>query len=187
MGNGQNIIDKILADANAEAKTILDTAKSEADSILEVAKAKADKEANALEALSKAEAEKAAAKEISAAEMKAKKMILTKKQEILEDVIACAKNKLKDLTEIEYKVILLDMIRNANVDSNSEVILSKKDYDAYHKDILGEKIKVSNEVREIEGGFVIKKGDIEYNYSFNSIIAVEKEEIERVAAQILFG
>ena len=47
--------------------------------------------------------------------------------------------------------------------------------------------KVAEETRENEGGFVIKKGDIEYNYSFESIISVEKEDIDQAAAKILFA
>ena len=36
------------------------------------------------------------------------------------------------------------------------------------------------------GGFIVKNGDIEYNYSFESIITVEKEAIRQAAAEILF-
>ena len=47
--------------------------------------------------------------------------------------------------------------------------------------------KVSDETRDIEGGFVVKNGDIEYNYSFKSIITVEREDILQLAAGILFA
>ena len=45
---------------------------------------------------------------------------------------------------------------------------------------------VSGETRDIEGGFVVKKGDIEYNYSFKSMIMVQREEISYLASEILF-
>ena len=48
-------------------------------------------------------------------------------------------------------------------------------------------LKVSEETRDIDGGFVVKNGDIEYNYSFKSIISVEREDILQLAAGILFA
>ena len=186
-GNGENIIDKILADAKAEAKKITDDAQKEAEAVLEVANAKAQKESAALGELAQAEANKAAAKEISSAEMLAKKMILNQKQSILEEVITAAKAKLLSLTDVEYKVIIIGMLDKAEIYKNSEIIFNKKDKDAFGKEIAEKGYNVSDETRDIDGGFIIKKGDIEYNYSFESIISVEKEDIEQIAAEILFG
>lgn len=45
---------------------------------------------------------------------------------------------------------------------------------------------LSAQTADISGGFIVKNGDIEYNYSFESIITVEKEEIQQIAAKILF-
>ncbi|HCT63786.1 MAG TPA: hypothetical protein DIC60_00630 [Lachnospiraceae bacterium] len=186
-GNGQNIIDKILADANAEAKKITDAAMKEAEVVVETANAKVQKESEALSKLAQAEADKAAAKEISSAEMLAKKMILTQKQAILEEVIKSAKAKLLSLTDVEYKVIIIGMLDKADIPEDAEVILSKKDKAAFGKEVASNGYNVSDETRDIDGGFIIKKGDIEYNYSFESIISVEKEDIEHIAAKILFG
>ena len=187
MNNGQNIIDKIIADAKSEAEIIVEVAQKEANDILNTAKAKVEKEETELMLLAKAEAEKIADKEISSAQMQAKKMVLAKKQEIISEVIASAKEKLFSLADIEYKVIILGMLEKAIVCENSELIFSKKD-----KELLGSSLKelgykISDETREIEGGFVVKDGDIEYNYSFTSIMTVEKEDIEQLTAQILFG
>ena len=183
-GNGKNIIDKILSDAKAEADSITAQAREKADAMLLSAKQKADKEKAALYELSKAEAEKAKAKEISAAEMKAKKMVLSKKQECIEAVIEDARKKLAGLTDDEYKVIMKAMIKNA---PKGEIILSKKDKEKLAKEIRGMGMEVSDEVRGTDGGFIVKDVDIEYNYSFESIISVEKETIEQIAAGILFG
>jgi len=186
-GNGQNMIDKILADAKAEAKIITDAALKEAEVVLEVANAKAQKESAALGALAQAEADKAAAKEISSAQMLAKKMILTQKQSILEEVISAAKAKLLSLTDVEYKVIIIGMLDKAEIDKDSEIIFSKKDKNDFGKEVAASGYNLADETRDIDGGFVVKKGDIEYNYSFESIISVEKENIEQIVAEILFG
>lgn len=187
MGNEQKMIDRIIDDANKEAQEILDKAKSEADIKIKSANEKAEKEMASYTKLAQAEAEKAAAKEISGAYMEAKKQILSKKQQLLEDVILEAKNKLLNFKDSEYEKTILNMLEKANCDNDSEIVLSKKD-NTILKDALAKKgIKVSKETRDITGGFVVKKGDIEYNYSFEAIIAVEHEEIEQIAAEILFS
>ena len=187
MDNGQNIIDKIITDAKTYADAIIEVAQKEADDILSSGKAKVQKEEAELTLLAKAEAEKIAVKEISSAQMQAKKMVLAKKQEIIGEVIEDARKKLLGLTDAEYKVIILGMLENAEVCDSSELIFSAKD-----KEILGSQLKsagykISDETREIEGGFVVKNDDIEYNYSFTSIMTVEKENIEQLTAEILFG
>ncbi len=187
MGNGQNIIDKIIADAKMEAEKIEAAAKAEAEKTVASAISKAEKESLRLENIGKDEAEKTAAKEISSAQMKAKQMILAAKQGCIEKTIEEARNELKDLTDAEYKVVILNMIVAAKAEKESEIILSKEDKEAFGKDIEKLGYTVSEETRPVEGGFIIKQGDIEYNYSFESIISVEKEEIDQAAANILFA
>ncbi len=187
MGNGQNIIDKILSDANIEATEIINKAKAEAQEVIEAAKIKSDKETAAIMEIAKEEAAKTLSKEISSNEMLAKKMLLQEKQNLISEVIIEAREKLYSLTETEYKVIVIAMLEKAAVGKDSEVILSSKDRNVLSEEISKRGYKISAEEREIEGGFIVKKGDIEYNYSFDSIISVEKEEIERLAAQALFN
>lgn len=79
------------------------------------------------------------------------------------------------------------MITTAKKEEGNEIILSSADKEAFGKDIENLGYKVSDECRDVNGGFVIKNGDIEYNYSFESIISVEKEEINLTAAKILFA
>ena len=185
MSNEQRIIDKILAEAKAEEEDILKRAEAEADEIVRAASEKADKEYNAAMKISQGEAEKAAAKEISGAEMEAKKIILSRKQKALEEIIRGAQAKLSGLNDEEYRDVIKDMLGAVNI-KNGEIIFSKKDK-ARLGDLLSEmKIKVSDETRNIGGGFIVKQGEVEFNYTFDSIIAVEREEIERIAAEILF-
>ncbi|MBO8435074.1 MAG: hypothetical protein IAC55_07125 [Tyzzerella sp.] len=185
MGNEQKIIDRIISDAENQASEIIKSAKEYADSVIKKAEEKASKEMDKYKDLAKAEAEKVMAKEISGAEMSAKKMILAKKQEILEETINLAKEKLFALSGEEYENTILKMIDNAK--EKGEIILSAEDRKAFGEKIAGKGYNVSSETRELGKGFVIKNGDIEYNYSFDSIMTVERESIEQKIAQILFG
>lgn len=187
MNNEQKIIDKIISDAKSEAEKIVKNAKLSADKELKAAQEKVDKQLAAYKALSQAEAEKAASKELSGADMTAKKMILSKKQECLENVIQEAKEKLLNLSGDEYIKVIENMLDNVDKEKGQEIVLSFKDKDTLKDTVSKKGFKVSERTGNFKGGFIVTSGDIEYNYSFESIINVERENIEQLAAQILFG
>lgn len=187
MSNQQKILDAILSEAKADADKIIGEAKAKADAVIDAAKAKANTEKEAAMKIAGNEAEKAYAKEISGAEMKSKKMILAAKQKAIADVVSGVKNKLGSLPEEEYSKFILSMVENAGIDKDSEILLPKKDFDAI-KNVLTEKgFNVLKSEKDFNGGFIVRKGNIEYNYSFESILSVEREEIEQIAAKILFS
>lgn len=185
-GSGRQIQEKILADAKAEADAILAKGKAEAEAILEAARQKAQKETDQTMAFYASEAQKAKSKELSAAEMRAKKQVLSKKQQLIEQVMEEAKEKLHSLSDTEYKVVLIGMLDQAQVAEGAQLIFSEQDKEAFGADIASRGYTISDETRELDGGFVVKQGDIEYNYSFSSILTVEKELLEQTAAKILF-
>ena len=187
MNRGQNIIEKILSDARAEAAKIQEAASLEAEKIIAEANEKADKEKLKLASASADEAARAAAKEISSAEMRAKQMILSAKQKCIEDIVNTAKQTLAQLSDEEYKKVILAMIQSAKPSEGSEVILAAGDREKLAGDVKALGYAVAEETRDIGGGFIVRKGDIEYNYSFESIISVEKEDIDLAAAKILFA
>ena len=186
MNDGKIIIDKIIAEAEEAAKAIIAKGQQEADAILKAAQDKVHKEMDVFDRNAQAEAEKAAAKEISGAEMKAKKAILETKQTILADVIAEAEQKLLSLDDAEYAKVIGGMLDQLDKKLGTEIIVSAKDVSRLKAVIAEKGFTLSDKHSDISGGFIVKNGDIEYNYSFESIITVEKEEIQQIAAKILF-
>lgn len=187
MNNEKKIIDKIISDANTKAEEILTQARSVADEKIHEAEQKAQKEIDIAIEAAKIEAVKAKAKEMSSAEMTAKKKILTTKQQLIEQTIKLAKKKLLSYSSKENETIILSMLKQAGTDNTVEVIVSPKDKASLKPAIEKAGYKLASEIRDISGGFILKKGEIEYNYSFESIIAVQREELEQIAAQILFS
>lgn len=186
MNDGKIIIDKIIAEAEEVAKATLAKGQKEADAILKTAQEKANKELDAWGRTAQMEAEKAASKEISGAEMKAKKAILQTKQELLAEVIAAAEQKLQSLDDAEYAKIIGAMLEKLDKTLGTEIIVSAKDAPRLAAVVAEKGFHLSEQCGKISGGFIVKNGDIEYNYSFESIITVEKEEIQQIAAKILF-
>ncbi|GFI62557.1 V-type proton ATPase subunit E [Clostridiales bacterium] len=186
MNDGKIIIDKIIADADETVKKIMSEAKEKYDAVISEAQEKAAKEKAKNDKAVAEEKVKVAAKLISGAEMDAKKAVLAQKQTILEEVIKQAEDRLVGLSDNEYTSIIGKMLDNIGVENGTEVMVAAKDKDRLTSVIADKGLKLADKTADINGGFIVKSGDIEYNYSFDSIIAIEKEEIQQLAAKILF-
>lgn len=186
MNDGKIIIDKIIADADEAVKKIISEAKEAADITIGAAEDKAAKEKLKNDKLVAEEKEKAAAKQISGAEMQAKKAVLAEKQAILEEVIGEALHRLTNLPDSEYTETIGTMLDSIDKNLGTEIIVSERDRKRL-ADVITEKgFTLSDRTADIDGGLIVRDGDIEYNYSFSSITAIEKEEIQQIAAKILF-
>ena len=114
-------------------------------------------------------------------------MILATKQSCIKMALDRVKQKLSELSDKEYVDMIVTMINTA--EKGEEVIFSQKDKqnEMLMAKMAENQVTVSNETRPLDGGFIVKKGEIEYNYSFEAILTVEKENIEQIAAEILFA
>lgn len=186
MNDGRIIIDKIIADADETVKKIMSEAKEAADAVIGSAEDKAAKEKAKNDKTVAEEKEKIAAKQVSGAEMDAKKAVLKAKQEILEEVIREAESRLVNLPDAQYAEVIGTMLDNMDKGLGTEVIVSEKDRARLADVVSAKGFTLSDRTADINGGLIIKNGDIEYNYSFGSIIAIEKEDIQQIAAKILF-
>ena len=171
MNDGKIIIDKIIAEAEEVAKASLAKGQKEADAVLKAAQEKVNKELDVFDRNAQAEAEKAAAKEISGAQMQAKKAILDTRSGRVTGVQTCA--------------LPICMLKKLDRSLGTEILVSEKDAARLADVVKENEFTLSAQTADISGGFIVKNGDIEYNYSFESIITVEKEEIQQIAAKIL--
>ena len=93
---------------------------------------------------------------------------------------------MEQLPDVQYAEVIGGMLERLDPEQGKEIIVAQKDK-ARLADVIREKGYVlSEETRNIESGFVVKNGDVEYNYSFEAIIMVQKEEMQITAAKILF-
>ena len=182
--NGQGIIDKIIFDAKADAEAVINKAKAEADKIIDDANKKAQKQLNEYKAQAEIDAATVHSKEISAADLQARQSLLKLKQDYIEQCVKSAKEKLENMPFEEYEKTVLLMLSADKNSKDYEVIVSDEKLKQSLKDAG---YKVSDEKRKISRGFILKNGDIEYNYVFDSIMTIEKEEIEQTASSVLFA
>lgn len=184
--NEEAIIEKIISEAKQEAESIINEAKQEAEkSVAENLKSLNDFKEKRIEE-AREEATQIKENEISVAELQARNMILEEKQKQIRLTKQKIEEKLLNLEGEEYITFIKNTIKNANFEKGSEIILPEKQKQQVIKALNGE-FKVSDETRDFESGFIVKKENVEYNYVLDTILDLEKEKVDKILADILFG
>lgn len=193
----EKILKVIEDDANAHAGEIIAKAQNEADEIIKAAKQEADKKCSEITAKSDADLQAVLSRSESAAALQEKKKILDAKQQIISNVITKARATLAGLSDSEYIDIILKMVKKYAHNKEGIILFSQTDKKRLPADISnklsaalagkpGAVLVVSEAVATIDGGFVLKYGDIEENCSFDALISAAKEELSDQVNAILF-
>jgi V/A-type H+-transporting ATPase subunit E len=192
------IKEKILQDSQAKADSILDDAKKQAQEIIEKANAKAVLRAEEIHKKATAEAAEKLKINNSMLELEMRKEMLSTKQQLIEEVFQTALDSLSKMDSNEYEATLLKLIIDAVESGNEEILLSSQDKNRLPADFIsklnqalvqaGKKgnLRISDETRNIMGGFVLKAEGVELNYSFEALLRMYRDEIEPEVAAILF-
>lgn len=196
MSGLDKITGQILADAEKEAEVILGKAKEEAARLLDEAKEDVKKlEADAAEV----KARKSAAhmeRVKSSADLKRRQAILETKQQMIADVLEQAYERVLSKETEEYFAILEKMLDRFVLAKEGEIYFSQKDLDrmpaSFKKAIAkaaekkGGSLKLADEPKKIDGGFVLVYGGVEENCTFRAMFAGQKDELSDKVHAMLF-
>lgn len=189
----ENITSKILSDAQDYANSSLMDAEKTKQEILNRAK-------NEAEVLIKTEAEKAANdalelknRKVSAAELQGRKMLLSAKQEAINKSFDAAIEKLKAMPEVEYLNFLVQEVVRIP-DCQGSIVLNAKDREsigerlvkAVNEKLGAEKVALSKDTVETSGGFVLKRGNVEINSTFETLLDAMRDQLTSEIADVLF-
>lgn len=184
------IIDGILDDARQESEKLVSAAKQQADEITADAEEKARKVV--ADAKSQAENEYSAmvknAK--SASVITEKQILLREKQEIIEDIIKAAKEKILKLNDADYFKLMERLLDKCADGEKGELVLSERDKarvsDNFKSAAKSKGLEMLDKTRSIDGGFVLVYGDIEENCSITAIMESESERLYDAVNSFLF-
>lgn len=192
MNGIENIIKKIADEAKAESEKVLSDARGEADAILtgykeKVAEKKADADARAA-----SRAEENRLRLVGGYRLDERQKTLAKKQELISSAFDAAYEKLAALKGTERADVLARLALRAAGGESGEVILSAEDKASLADDVAkkiseNSGLKISDEVRPISGGLVLKRGATEVNCTFRALVDEMREAMSREVADILFG
>lgn len=194
MSGLDKIIEEIKREAEAESQQILSKAADEVEAIN--AEAMKEKAAILSDYDKKLKKELALIEERtkSTIELNERQMLLNKKQELIEMVLVKARETLVELPEDKYFGILLDIAKENALKGKGKILFSKRDKERIpasfeeelNASIKDGEIKVSDETRKIDGGFILVYGGIEENCSFDAIFRTERENLQDIVQKELF-
>ncbi len=189
----ERIRESILAEAKAQTESIIKEAEEKAKEMEKNAVKKAEEDTKNRLVRAEEEAKEAQRRMLSMAELDLKKQSLGVKQSLLDRAFDGALDRLKDLPEEKYIEMMVSVLKNAGLKGGEELIVPPEDRERFRKGLLeklngklGFELKLSEEVRSMQGGFIVKVNGVEINNSFETLLRMEREKIETEIAEILF-
>jgi len=193
----EQVTEKILADAKAEAEKIKKAAAEKQAN----EQAAFDKQLSAYQTQTDALAQKAAkAKKthlLSTARMEIAKQFLTEKRKILDEVFNQAGQQLRNLPDKEYRMFMTKLMLGAAESGEEEVIIDKNE-NRIDQELINQvneqlasrgkgHLKLSEVKQDIGGGFILKRGKIKTNVSIDLLLTQARKELEIELAKDLFA
>ena len=191
------ILDCIAAEAAAEAEKIIAEAELDAEKIIEKAKDLAENEAKIIIKNAEDKADFITKRAASLCELKEREAILEAKREQINFILDETKKVLRSLPDDEYFALILKLCKKYLSSAKGEIIFSAADLKRIPRGFktnlsklakaVGGDIKVSEQTRNINGGFILSYGDIEENCSFDALFESNFELLSDKVNEILFS
>lgn len=194
--NAEQVVDKILSEANAEAARI----KASAGEKCVMAEAELKSQLADYEEQTQGQAEQAAedkkARMLAAANMEIKKEYLAAKVALLDDVFNKVRERIKGLCDSEYEKLITSLMSKAVQSGDEQVIVGKEEKRIDHALIkqinrkLGPgykgNLQLAQDRADIDGGFILKRGKIQVNVSVEVLLAAARDKFEIELVEELF-
>lgn len=188
---------QILEEAHACAEKILEDTRKETEEILAEAKKKAEAECNCISQNAQEEVKNLAERAESSSALQRRKALLEAKQEIISEVLEKAYETLISADENTYFGMLRKMLYKYVLPEEGEICFSEEDLGkitpGFKEEIEGiakEKggvLIISEETRDVKGGFVLVYGGIEENCTFKAMFHSQKDELSDKVHSLLFS
>lgn len=198
MAGAEKIQQRILEEARQQAQSNTERAQKEAADMISAAREEAKAKKLSIMEKARIEASERQKRLIAVAELDGRKRRLQAKQELIDEVFNRAIDKLNLLPADQYERILVDMVVGSVRSGNEEVIVSARDQKRISPNFIAEinnrliakgihgAVKLSEHTRDIQGGFILKDGNIETNNSFEAIVRMQRDSLEAEVVKILF-
>ena len=190
----EKITGRIAADAGREIDDINAEARRQADEITARYEAQAQRESEEIISRGRRNADERVERLASVAQLDARKLELAAKQEMPSKAYDLALEKPVNLPDKEYVNLLAALAVKAPSTGREAVIFSQKDRARYGKAVvtqanekLGDgRLTMSEQSRPIQGGLILSDGDVEVNCTFETLVRLQRGEMDREVAKVLF-
>lgn len=193
----EQVIEKILADANSEAEKV----KKQADEKQASEQARLGAELNDYKKQTEVIAEKngndTKTHLLAAARMDIAKEYLAEKRLIFDEVFAQAKSQFESLPDEDYRDVCVRLMAKATQTGDEEVVvdtnekrIDQKLINQVNKQLNSKsqgKLTLSEERQNLGAGFILKRGKIKNNVSLSVLLVQARETLEIELAKELFA
>lgn len=183
MSNLKRLIQKILDDAKIEAGKIKEEADEKSNEIIHEQEVKANKEKEIYLEKAREEVQSLENLILSEAQMNVRDSLLRARQDMLDKTFDLAKDKLAKLGDKEYTDFIKRKLEALDLKGNETLVVAKERFELVKS--LGLKLEIS-ETQAVTSGFILLTENVNYNFSFDSLIEFQREDLEAEIAKVLF-
>ncbi len=194
MNGLEKIISTIDEQSDTRAKAARQEARESAEKIISDAKAQARNDYDSHMSETEERCRIIANAAQSAAISVKNKTLLNTRVECIYEAINTAVKTLENLPDDEYFELLQRLVKSNAEAKDGELLLNSRDLNRLPPDFINcvngslssGKLTVCPDGADIDGGFILKYGDIEINCSFSAIAASKADRLKDTAAKVLF-
>lgn len=197
MAGIDKIIEEILKDGRAQAKEKTDAAEKQAEEIRAAAEAEAKALADEAAEKTQREKEQILERAQSSGDMQKRQTLLLAKQEVISSVLEQAYERLLALEADSYFAFLESLMEQHALPKEGLLYLNEKDksrmpagFEERIKEAAagkGGSLRLADESKELDGGFVLVYGGIEENCSLSALFRDKRDELADLAGSVLFA
>ncbi len=193
----EQVIEKILSDARAEADRITAEARQREDAEQSELDKKLQEYKGQTSELVTQKAADEKAHILAAARMEIAKALLAEKRAILDEIFDQVRNQLGSLSDDDYRALMTKLMLQAAETGEEEILIDKGDK-RINQELIAEvnrgftpagkgALKLSQEKLAIQGGFILRRGKVKTNVSFDVLLDQARKEMEIELAKEMFA
>ncbi len=191
MTSSEKILAGIAEEAKAQADKINSDAEKQAAEITAAAKTEAETEAEKIKADAEKKAELIINSGKSSAELLKRDTALNCRRELIEKALVAVADTVNAYGDKDYFDFLLTLIKKEKLNDKGEVYLSVKDKVRNITDFKSElsalNLTLSDTFADINGGFILKYGDIQINGELSALIHEKRDVLTDELNKALFN
>lgn len=191
MTSSEKILAGIAGEAKTEAEKITAEAEKQAAEITAAAKAEAETDAGKIWAAAEKKAELIINSGKSSAELLKLDTALNCRRELIEKALITVADTVNAYGDKDYFDFLLTLIKKEKLNGKGEVYLSIKDkardIAAFKSELSALDLTLSDTFADINGGFILKYGDIQINGELSALIHEKRDVLTDELNKALFN
>lgn len=134
--------------------------------------------------------------QVSDIHVKARSQLLAAKQQLLKELFDEALKKIKAMSEKEFNQFVATNLKQVDLNGDVEMVVAQNSIDyatETNKQLWQEaaapemNLSVSENTVPKRGGFLLRQGEIEYNFTFEAMLSTSEEELSSELLNLIFG